>query len=247
MLIWVSTYQVRFAGGEPLGSVVVRLGLVCRGCLRLAARPHRWANDLRLDDDQWHAPHLPGIAQGDGPWSAWMGRGVRAVLEARWSYRCTRCAGLPVMYDSDLPAGMCAPEESRLDNVVAETQALAVQTVPGRDIGRLIVRETCFGRTQRRCRPVLRWDSLTASFVTRWAFLVAVDRSRRGARARRGDGGPRGRGRRRRQPGRLTFIRGTPRGGLVWRLRYPVPVSNQNDRVGHCTSTSPWLLIQPGN
>src|ERR1700727_4069306 len=109
MLIWVSTYQVRFAGGShwaASSSDLTSLSWVSTARSSGTAM----ANDLRLDDDQWHAPIFHASTRAT-MWSAWMAvvsgpclRGV--VVPVYLSCR------VPVMYDSDLPAGMRAPEES---------------------------------------------------------------------------------------------------------------------------------------
>jgi hypothetical protein len=68
------------------------------------------ANDLRLDDDQWHAPTFQASPRAT-TWSTSMAVVSGPCLSVMFLPVYSLCR-VPVMYDSDLPAGMCAPEES---------------------------------------------------------------------------------------------------------------------------------------
>src|ERR1700727_2492201 len=70
MLIWVSTYQVRFAGGSHWAASLSDLtSLSWVSTARSSATS--MASDLRLDDDQWHAPVFQASPRAT-TWSAWM-------------------------------------------------------------------------------------------------------------------------------------------------------------------------------
>src|SRR3984957_17379081 len=109
MWIWVSTYQVRFAGGSHWAASLSDLAsLSWVSTARSSATS--MASDLRSAGDQWHAPVFQASPRAT-TWSAWIAVVSGPCLSVMVLPVYSLCR-VPVMYDSDLPAGMCAPEES---------------------------------------------------------------------------------------------------------------------------------------